>query len=237
MAEILQAVQANLQLSHLLVVLVGTVAGTVIGALPGLSAVSGVALLLPFTFSMEPAQGLIMLAAVYMSAEYGGSISAILINTPGTSGAACTTLDGTPLTRQGRAQEALYTSLFAGTVGGLIGALVLVFFTPLAGARLAASGASGDLLDRGGGARARRHARRPACGQGPGGRADRHRADPGRAGRDLGRHAVHVRRLASGRWHSAHPDPARPVRGREHPGPCSRRSASRWPPSSCARAR
>src|SRR5918996_157497 len=129
-AEILQAVQANLQLSHLLVVLVGTVAGMAIGALPGLSAVSGVALLLPFTFTMEPAQGLIMLAAVYMAAEYGGSISAILINTPGTSGAACTTLDGTPLTRQGRAQEALYTSLFSGTVGGLIGALVLVFFTP-----------------------------------------------------------------------------------------------------------
>jgi putative tricarboxylic transport membrane protein len=129
-AEILQAVQANLQLSHLLVVVVGTIAGTIIGALPGLSAVSGVALLLPFTFTMEPAQGLIMLAAVYMSAEYGGSISAILINTPGTSGAACTTLDGTPLTRQGKAQEALYTSLFAGTVGGLFGALVLVFFTP-----------------------------------------------------------------------------------------------------------
>jgi putative tricarboxylic transport membrane protein len=129
-AEILHAVQANLQLSHLLVVLVGTVAGLIIGALPGLSAVSGVALLLPFTFTMEPAQGLIMLAAVYMAAEYGGSISAILINTPGTSGAACTTLDGTPLTRQGKAQEALYTSLFAGTVGGLVGALVLVFFTP-----------------------------------------------------------------------------------------------------------
>ena len=130
-AEILHAVQANLQLSHLLVVLVGTVAGMVIGALPGLSAVSGVALLLPFTFAMEPAQGLIMLAAVYMAAEYGGSISAILINTPGTSGAACTTLDGTPLTRQGKAQEALYTSLFSGTVGGMIGALVLLFFTPV----------------------------------------------------------------------------------------------------------
>ncbi len=129
-AEILQAVQANLQLSHLLVVLVGTTAGMIIGALPGLSAVSGVALLLPFTFALEPAQGLIMLAAVYMAAEYGGSISAILINTPGTSGAACTTLDGTPLTRQGKAQEALYTSLFSGTVGGTIGALVLLFFTP-----------------------------------------------------------------------------------------------------------
>ncbi|HEX5077635.1 MAG TPA: tripartite tricarboxylate transporter permease [Geminicoccaceae bacterium] len=129
-AEILHAIQANLQLSHLFVVLVGTLAGLIIGALPGLSAVSGVALLLPFTFGMEPAQGLIMLAAVYMSAEYGGSISAILINTPGTSGAACTTLDGTPLTQKGQAQEALYTSLFSGTVGGAFGGLVLLFFTP-----------------------------------------------------------------------------------------------------------
>lgn len=127
---ILSAVQTNLQFSHLLVVLIGTLAGTFIGALPGLSAVSGVALLLPFTFTMDPAQGLIMLAAVYMSAEYGGSISAILINTPGTSGAACTMLDGTPLTRQGKAQEALYISLLAGTVGGLVGATALLFFTP-----------------------------------------------------------------------------------------------------------
>ncbi|HEY8370890.1 MAG TPA: tripartite tricarboxylate transporter permease [Thermodesulfobacteriota bacterium] len=129
-SDILHAVVVNLYPSHLFVVLVGTVAGTIIGALPGLSAVSGVALLLPFTFAMDPAMGLIMLAAVYMSAEYGGSISAILINTPGTSGAACTTLDGTPLTRKGQAQEALYTSLLAGTVGGFFGAVVLLFFTP-----------------------------------------------------------------------------------------------------------
>jgi putative tricarboxylic transport membrane protein len=128
---IYQAVQVNLHYSHLLVVLIGTLAGTFIGALPGLSAVSGVALLLPFTFTMEPAQGLVMLAAVYMAAEYGGSISAILINTPGTSGAACTMLDGTPLTRKGKAQEALYISLIAGTIGGLVGALALLFFTPV----------------------------------------------------------------------------------------------------------
>jgi len=129
-SELLHGFVVCLQPSHLAVVLVGTICGLVIGALPGLSAVSGVALLLPFTFAMDPAQGLIMLAAVYMSAEYGGSISAILINTPGTSGAACTTLDGTPLTQKGQAKEALYISLFSGTIGGTIGALVLIFFTP-----------------------------------------------------------------------------------------------------------
>ena len=129
--HILDAVVINLQPSMLFIVAIGTVVGTIVGALPGLSAVSGVALMLPFTFTMEPAPGLVMLAAVYMSAEYGGSISAILINTPGTSGAACTLLDGTPLTRKGQAQEALYTSLLAGTVGGAFGGLVLLFFTPI----------------------------------------------------------------------------------------------------------
>lgn len=130
-ANIYHGLLVAVEPSHLAVIAAGTLAGLIIGALPGLSAVSGVALLLPFTFGMEPAQGLIMLAAVYMSAEYGGSISAILINTPGTSGAACTVLDGTPLTRKGEAQEALYTSLIAGTVGGAFGTLVLIFFTPI----------------------------------------------------------------------------------------------------------
>ena len=130
MNELAHALLTNLEASHIAVVLAGTLAGLIIGALPGLSAVSGVALLLPFTFTMDPAQGLIMLAAVYMAAEYGGSISAILLNTPGTSGAACTMLDGHPLTQQGRAQEALYTSLCASAVGGLIGVTILIFFTP-----------------------------------------------------------------------------------------------------------
>jgi len=131
--NILLGLGNNLQLSHLTVVAIGAFAGLVIGALPGLSAVSGVALLLPFTFAMDPAQGVIMLASVYMSAEYGGSISAILLNTPGTSGAACTTIDGTPMTKRGEAQEALYLSLLASGIGGLFGAFVLLFLTgPLA---------------------------------------------------------------------------------------------------------
>ena len=132
-ADIVTGFVNNLSFVHVAVVLIGTVAGLVIGALPGLSATSAVALLLPFTFTMDPVTGLIMLAAVYMSAEYGGSISAILINTPGTAGAACTVLEGTPLTRRGLAQEALYVSLLGGVVGGMFGALVLLFLTrPLA---------------------------------------------------------------------------------------------------------
>lgn len=135
--HILNGLIANFMPSHLLTVFIGAIAGLVIGALPGLSAVSGVALMLPFTFGMDPAQGVIMLASVYMSAEYGGSISAILLNTPGTSGAACTTIDGTPMTKRGEAQEALYLSLLASAFGGLVGALALLFLTgPLAKASL-----------------------------------------------------------------------------------------------------
>ncbi len=129
-ADILVGINNNLTINHILIVFLGTVFGLIIGALPGLSAVSGIALLLPFTYSMDPAQGLVMLAAVYMSAEYGGSISSILINTPGGAGAACTIIDGTPMTRRGEAQEALYLSLLASAVGGLFGIAVLIFFTP-----------------------------------------------------------------------------------------------------------
>lgn len=120
----------NLHVWPLVTIMIGTVVGSIMGALPGLSSVSAIALMLPFTFTMDPAQGLVMLAAVYMSAEFGGSIPAILINTPGIPAAAVTTLDGYPMTQQGRATEALYLQLLAGVVGGALGAVVLVFFTP-----------------------------------------------------------------------------------------------------------
>jgi putative tricarboxylic transport membrane protein len=128
-ADILTGLLNNLTVESLVVLLVGTMAGIVLGALPGISATSAVALLLPFTFAMDPAMGLVLLAAVYMSAEYGGSISAILINTPGTPGAACTAIEGWPLSQKGHAQEALYVSLLGGAVGGMFGALVLLFLT------------------------------------------------------------------------------------------------------------
>jgi putative tricarboxylic transport membrane protein len=128
--DLLSGFVSNLEPTTLLLILIGTVAGTVMGALPGVSSISAIALILPFTFGLEPAQGLVLLAAVYMSSEFGGAIPAILLGTPGTSGAACTMLDGYPMTKKGQAQEALYLQLFAGTVGGLLGALLLLFLTP-----------------------------------------------------------------------------------------------------------
>src|SRR5687767_5581440 len=111
----------------------GVLWGIIGGALPGISPSIAMALLLPFTFGMEPPTAIILLASVYVGAEYGGSIPAILIRTPGTNAAAATVLDGFEMNRQGRGGEALGISLMSGLVGGLFGLLVLVVATgPLA---------------------------------------------------------------------------------------------------------
>jgi putative tricarboxylic transport membrane protein len=108
------------------------------GALPGISPSIAMALLLPFTYGMQPVTAIVLLASVYVGAEYGGSIPAILIRTPGTNAAAATTIDGYEMARQGRAGEALGISLVSGLVGGLFGLAVLVLATePLAEVALA----------------------------------------------------------------------------------------------------
>ena len=99
------------------------------GALPGISASITMALLLPFTYGMEPATALVMLASTYVGAEYGGSIPAILIRTPGTNSAAATVIDGYMMKQQGKAGEALGISLFSGFIGGLVGIICLVLMT------------------------------------------------------------------------------------------------------------
>ncbi|GIX08582.1 tripartite tricarboxylate transporter permease [Elioraea sp.] len=116
----------------------GTLWGILGGALPGISPSIAMALLLPFTYGMEPIPAIVLLASVYVGAEYGGSIPAILIRTPGTNAAAATTLDGYEMARQGRGGEALGISLVSGLVGGLFGLGVLVVATePLARVALA----------------------------------------------------------------------------------------------------
>jgi putative tricarboxylic transport membrane protein len=116
----------------------GVLWGILGGALPGISPSIAMALLLPFTFGLDPTLAIILLASVYVGAEYGGSIPAILIRTPGTNSAAATSLDGYEMARQGRAGEALGISLISGLIGGLIGWAVLVAATePLAQIALA----------------------------------------------------------------------------------------------------
>ena len=124
------ALAEALRPDSLLLMLVCIVAGLVAGALPGISATMAVALLVPFTFTMDPTRGLIALGAIYMAAIYGGSFSAILINTPGTPSSIGTTFDGYPMARQGRGEEAIVTATIASVFGGLFGVAVLAFLSP-----------------------------------------------------------------------------------------------------------
>lgn len=110
---------------NLLMIFFGTVLGILFGSMPGLTATMGLALLVPFTFGMDPAAGLIMLAGIYVGAMYADAIPAILINTPGTPAAIATTFDGFPLAQKGMAQQALVTAAFASFVGSVIANLVL----------------------------------------------------------------------------------------------------------------
>lgn len=107
----------------------GVLWGILGGALPGISPSIAMALLLPFTVGMAPATAIVLLASVYVGAEYGGSIPAILIRTPGTNSASATVLDGYEMARQGKAGEALGISLTSGLYGGLFGLAVLVLAT------------------------------------------------------------------------------------------------------------
>lgn len=116
----------------------GCLWGILGGALPGISPSIAMALLLPLTYGMDPTAAIVLLASVYVGAEYGGSIPAILIRTPGTNSAAATVLDGYEMAQRGRAGEALGISLVSGLVGGLFGLAVLVLATePLAELALA----------------------------------------------------------------------------------------------------
>ena len=114
----------------LLLVFAAVACGIVVGALPGLTATMGVALMVPFTYSMDMHYGLPMLMGIYCSAVYGGSISAILLNTPGTPAAAATVMDGYTMAKNGQAGRALSMSVFASTVGGLIGVAAMILFAP-----------------------------------------------------------------------------------------------------------
>ncbi len=121
------------QFLPIMMMLIGVIIGIMVGVLPGLSPSIGVALMLPVTFGLDPISALVLLVSVYLASNYGGSITAIAINTPGTPGAVATTFDGYELTKQGKPLHALITSLTASTIGGLVGTIILILFSvPLA---------------------------------------------------------------------------------------------------------
>ncbi len=124
-----------LQGHNLLFGLLGCFLGTMVGALPAIGPINGIALLLPLAYTLGvPAEStMILLAGVYYGAEYGGRISSILLNVPGDAGAVMTALDGNPMARQGRGAEALALSGIASFVGGMLSVLGLTLFAPLLG--------------------------------------------------------------------------------------------------------
>ena len=125
--SLLEGLQQVFTLEAMCYLLAGVFIGNVAGLLPGLGATSGTAILLPLTFGMDAVDSLVMLAGIYYGTMYGGTISAILINVPGTTAAAMSSLDGYPLTRRGKGGKALCVATFSCFVGGLIGTLGLTF--------------------------------------------------------------------------------------------------------------
>ncbi len=136
-SELLNGFSVIAGFGPLLIILAGVMMGILVGVLPGLSPAMGVALLVPFSYGMSPLNAMILLVAVYSAANYGGTITAIAINTPGTPSAIVSTFDGYPLTKQGKPGRALGASVMASVVGGFMGTIILVFFSvPLAKAAL-----------------------------------------------------------------------------------------------------
>ena len=119
--------------TNLLVAALGAFIGTIVGMLPGLGPINGVAILMPLAFALKlpPETALILLAAVYMGCEYGGRISSILLNVPGDAGAIMTALDGYPMAKKGLAGVALSISAWSSFVGSLIATIGIVLFAPL----------------------------------------------------------------------------------------------------------
>ena len=114
--------------TNLMIVILGVTAGLFIGAMPGLGSVNGVAIVLPLTFIVPPASAIILLAAIYYGAMYGGAVSSVLLGIPGASTAVATTFDGRPMAQQGKAGLALIAAATASFVGGTIS---VVLFTVL----------------------------------------------------------------------------------------------------------
>ena len=131
--ELLYAFEAVATLPNFIAMAAGIWGGVIIGAIPGMTGTMAVTLALPFTFYLPPVTSILLLVALYKGSTYGGSISAILIKTPGTASAACTVLDGYPLAQQGKGGKALNMALVSSCIGDFISNISLFFLAmPLA---------------------------------------------------------------------------------------------------------
>lgn len=116
---------------NLMYVFIGVFAGTLIGMLPGLGPISALALMIPITFNLNPATGLILMAGVYYGAIFGGSTSSILLNAPGVAGTVATSFDGYPMAQKGMAGKALAIAAYASFIGGTVSVVGLMLIAPL----------------------------------------------------------------------------------------------------------
>ena len=131
LANILDGIMNAISMGSLLANLMGVTLGIIFGALPGLTAAMGVALLIPLTFGMPAVEAFSALLGMYVGAIYGGCITAILVGTPGTVSAAATMLEGPALTARGESRRALDMATIASFVGGIVSALALIFIAPM----------------------------------------------------------------------------------------------------------
>ena len=118
-------------LQNLMWLCIGATVGVVLGALPGMSADTRIGIFLPLTFSLPPTTALICLGAIYVTGSYGGNITAVLVNTPGTSDSLFMTLDGYPMTLKGEGLKAIGVTTITAFVGGIVGCLALLFIAPM----------------------------------------------------------------------------------------------------------
>ncbi|HID67853.1 MAG TPA: hypothetical protein EYP31_06265 [Roseibacterium sp.] len=131
MEDLLAGAQMLARWDVLIALLIGSVGGVIIGAIPGVGPAVAIAILLPATFSLDPIVGLTMLLGIYGSSMYGGAIPAVLINTPGTAVNALTSYDGYPMTQNGEAHRAVSLAYSASFWGGIFGVLCLILLSPV----------------------------------------------------------------------------------------------------------
>ena len=131
MSQLLDGIYAILTVQNMMLLFGGVLIGMVVGVIPGVGPSAGLAILLPVTFGLDPTGAIVMLAAVYYGAMYGGTITSVLINTPGESATVASTFDGYPLAKQGRAGPALVMAAIASFIAGTIGAVLLSFAAPI----------------------------------------------------------------------------------------------------------
>ena len=131
MEDVVKGLGLLLEFENIILILGGVLIGVLVGALPGLSSPMAIALLIPFTISLEPVAAISMMAALYCAGTFGGSITAILINAPGAPPAVATALDGYPMAKNGEPGRALGLAAVASVLGGIFSLIVFIFAAPL----------------------------------------------------------------------------------------------------------